>query len=105
MAEVFSLTEEGERYVFILRDELEGLSKYYMCEADMYTEASFGRGFGQWTDKKQKAEEWYFARAKLNPKEVVSREISNLAYNELLIKKKQQIALEEARGRQEGEFR
>ncbi len=105
LAEIYVKTDEGERYVFVLRDEVDGISKYYPCEADMYVEASFGRGYGQYFDKKQKAEDWFTARAKLNAREVIAKEISNIQLNELLLKKKQQMAMESVRNQQENEFK
>lgn len=100
LSENFRVTEEGNNYVFILRDFVDDIATYYMCEADMYG-GYFGRGFGQHTTKEMEALYWYQTRKKTDIGKILSDELRRQNVRELVLKKQQQ----EAQIAQAGEFK
>ncbi len=91
LAEDYQMTEEGNNYVFVLRDYVDDIAHYYMCEADMY-EGHFGRGFGQRTTKETEAVYWYQTRKKTDVGKIMSDELRKQNVRELVLKKQQQEA-------------
>lgn len=105
LAETYKLTEEGERYVFVLRDYVDDIAHYYMCEANVYFGA-FGRGFGQWTTKEAEAMYWYQTRKKIDVRQMLSKELQTQQVRQMLLKSKQQeAALNKVTKGEEGDFR
>lgn len=100
LAETYQLTEEGNRYVFVLRQLVDDDYDYYMCEADMYT-AEMGRGFGTHTDKEAEAMYWYTTRKKIDISTMVANELKRQAARDVFLKGRVQ---EASLKKYEGEF-
>jgi len=95
-AKVFQMTEESDRYVFVLKQTIDAIPTYFMCEASMYEEGVFGRGFGQWTEKEVEAVYWYQTRKKYDAQQVLAEELQKQAVAHVMIEQKRRLEMENA---------
>lgn len=102
-AETMMMTEENDRYVFVLKDESmrqDNIPTYFMCEANMY-DGILGRGFGSRTQKVVEAEYWFRTRKKMDVTQAVADEIRKQTIRELTLKTREQQAAMQRPGEQE----
>lgn len=89
MAQTFKITEENDRYVFILKSTVDDLVHYYPCEANMFT-GEFGRGFGEWYTKITEAEYWFRTRKRFDVGQALNDALRKQVLRDMAIKTKQQ---------------
>jgi len=94
-AQVHRVTEEGNKYIFILKDFDNGIPTYYLCEADVYDRFNFGAGFGQYTRALTEAEYWFRTRRRFSVEQLMAEEIQKQTLREVLLRSKQQMALKQ----------